>query len=183
VKYFKIIIEELNYFLKFIIIYAPNSHILNRIRKYYWQSVLKIKNVYLIGRGAEIVSPDNIFIGENFVLEENSVIHNANARGIYIGDNVGIARLTFIRTSNHKVTDADIKWNESGYDFKSIEYKGSKYSIIIEDEVWIGAHCIILTGAFIGKGSVISAGSVVTKDVPQYAIAAGNPAKVLRYRT
>jgi acetyltransferase-like isoleucine patch superfamily enzyme len=52
--------------------------------------------------------------------------------------------------------------------------------IIIEEEAWIGARCIITKGVTIGKGSIIGAGSVVTKSIPPYSLAAGNPAKVIK---
>jgi maltose O-acetyltransferase len=52
----------------------------------------------------------------------------------------------------------------------------------IEDDVWIGARAIILPGLTIGQGAIIGAGAVVTKDVPPYAICAGNPARVIKYR-
>ena len=52
--------------------------------------------------------------------------------------------------------------------------------IIIEDDVLIGCQSIILSGVKIGKCSVVAAGSVVTKDVPEYTVVAGNPAKLLR---
>lgn len=58
----------------------------------------------------------------------------------------------------------------------------SKGSIIIKDDVWVGANCIILSGVTIGQGAVIAAGSVVTKNIQPYAIAGGNPAKVIRFR-
>lgn len=58
----------------------------------------------------------------------------------------------------------------------------SKGSIIIKDDVWICVNSIILSGVTVGQGAVIAAGSVVTKDVPPYAIVAGNPAKIIRYR-
>ena len=58
----------------------------------------------------------------------------------------------------------------------------SKGNIVVEDDVWIGFGATILSGVTIGRGSVIAAGAVVTKDVPPYAIAGGAPAKVLRYR-
>lgn len=58
----------------------------------------------------------------------------------------------------------------------------SKGSIIIEDDVWIGERALILSGVRIGKGAVVGAGSVVTKDVPPYAIVGGVPAKVIKYR-
>lgn len=58
----------------------------------------------------------------------------------------------------------------------------SKGSIIIEDDVWIGSNCIILSGITIGRGAIIGAGSVVTKDVSRYSIVAGNPAKPIKHR-
>ncbi len=58
----------------------------------------------------------------------------------------------------------------------------SKGTIVIDDEVWIGYGVTILSGVFIGKGSIVAAGSVVTHDIPPYAIAGGNPARIIRYR-
>ena len=57
---------------------------------------------------------------------------------------------------------------------------GEAKPIIIEDDVWIGINCIILGGVTIGKGSIIGAGSVITKSVPAYAVAVGNPAKIVK---
>jgi acetyltransferase-like isoleucine patch superfamily enzyme len=54
--------------------------------------------------------------------------------------------------------------------------------IVIEDDVWIGARAILLAGVRVGTGSVIGAGSVVTRDVPPYSVAAGSPCRVLRAR-
>jgi len=58
----------------------------------------------------------------------------------------------------------------------------SKGAIIVEDEVWIGTNTTILSGVRIGKGAIIAAGSVVTKNIPPYSIAGGNPAKVIKFR-
>ncbi|MBR4197321.1 MAG: hypothetical protein IKQ94_00950 [Bacteroidales bacterium] len=58
-----------------------------------------------------------------------------------------------------------------------------KTSLFIDDDVWIGSRAIILPGCSrIGRGAIIGAGAVVTKDVPDYAIVGGNPAKILKYR-
>ena len=56
-------------------------------------------------------------------------------------------------------------------------------NIVIHDDCWVCADAIILLGVTIGKGSIVGAGSVVTKDVPPYSIAAGNPARVIRKRS
>lgn len=58
----------------------------------------------------------------------------------------------------------------------------SKGDIIVDDDVWIGYNVTILSGVHIGQGAVIGAGSIVTKDVPPYAIVCGNPAKIIKYR-
>lgn len=61
---------------------------------------------------------------------------------------------------------------------------GKKYPPVkIEDDVWIGARAIIMPGVTIGKGAIIAAGAVVTKDVPSYAISGGNPARVIKFRS
>lgn len=54
--------------------------------------------------------------------------------------------------------------------------------VIIEDDVWVGAQAIILRGVKVGRGAIVAAGSVVTKSIPPYAIVAGNPAKIIRFR-
>jgi serine acetyltransferase len=59
---------------------------------------------------------------------------------------------------------------------------GSKGDIVIGDDVWIGTNAIICSGVKIGQGVIVAAGAVITKDVEPYAIAGGNPAKVIKYR-
>lgn len=76
--------------------------------------------------------------------------------------------------------------NFSTYPFKKFFNNESesitKGKIVVEDDVWIGYGATILSGVRIGKGCVVGAKSVVTKDVPDYAIVVGNPAKILKYR-
>jgi acetyltransferase-like isoleucine patch superfamily enzyme len=54
--------------------------------------------------------------------------------------------------------------------------------VVIEDDCWIASNCIILAGVTVGKGSVVAAGSVVTKDVPPYSVVAGSPATIIKSR-
>jgi acetyltransferase-like isoleucine patch superfamily enzyme len=60
--------------------------------------------------------------------------------------------------------------------------RGDKYKIVIEDDVWIGHGVIMLSPACIGRGAIVAAGSVVTSDIPSYAIFAGVPARLIRMR-
>lgn len=79
-----------------------------------------------------------------------------------------------IYTSNHCMDRVDVPMWRQGF----TEVR----PVVIEDDVWIGARVTLLPGVHIGRGSVIGAGSVVTKDVPAYSIVGGNPARVLKYR-
>jgi Acetyltransferase (isoleucine patch superfamily) len=68
-------------------------------------------------------------------------------------------------------------------DYVQIDFtKASKGNVVIENDVWIGANVTILSGVKIGNGAVIGACSVVTKDIPAYAVAVGNPARIIRFR-
>lgn len=102
---------------------------------------------------------------------------------ITIGNYVSIApKVTFLLGMNHQMDSA------TTFPFYSKLIKRSPVDAIsngpisIEDEVWIGTHALIFSGVRVGKGAIIAAGSIVTKDVPPYAIVGGNPAKVIRYR-
>ena len=76
--------------------------------------------------------------------------------------------------------------NVSTYPYKAQSYGEpeaiSKGNIVVEDDVWIGARAIIMSGVKIGQGAVVAAGAVVSKDVPPYAIVGGVPAKIIKYR-
>ena len=91
-----------------------------------------------------------------------------------IGDNVIMGPLCTIYTCNHIIERTDI----------AIKYQGvsEEKPVYIGDDSWIGSHVIILPGVHIGKGCVIGAGAVVSKDVPDFVVAAGNPCRVVRKR-
>jgi acetyltransferase-like isoleucine patch superfamily enzyme len=93
--------------------------------------------------------------------------------GLEIGDDVLVASGCHINPSDHGIEDPKLPIS-----IQPISSKGIK----IANGVWIGTKVVILDGVSIGTGAVIGAGSVVTKDVPNYAIVAGVPAKILRMR-
>lgn len=103
---------------------------------------------------------------------------------LIIGNYVSIADdVKFLLGGNHQIYTFTTFPLKAIFTKKDLQIDAvSKGSIIIEDEVWIGFGTIILSGVKIGKGSIIAAGSVVTKDIASYAIAGGNPAKVIKFR-
>lgn len=110
----------------------------------------------------------NIHVGTNVFINSNCCFQDQG--GIYIGNNVFIGHHVILATVNH-----EIQVSKRG----QLNVK----KIVIADDVWIGSNATILSGVSLGKGSIISAGAVVTKDVPEYTIVGGVPAKVLRELT
>lgn len=132
-----------------------------------------------IGKHA-IIRPTNIYgsaIGEGLKIGNNSSIGPYSYIGcsgfIEIGDNVMMSPRVSIYAENHLFDDPNLTIKEQGVKREFVK---------IEDDCWIAANTIILAGVTIGRGSVIAAGSVVTKDVPPYSIVGGVPAKVIKSR-
>lgn len=128
------------------------------------------KSVY--GYLKNVCVDDNCYIGYrvHFMSFNANVILN---KGVVVGPEV-----LFV-TGNHRF---DIVGK---FIFElTEEYKRDidDQDIVVEEDVWIGARCIILKGVTIGKGSVVGAGSIVTKNVEPYSIVAGNPAKIIGHR-
>ncbi|WP_460634193.1 acyltransferase [Larkinella terrae] len=101
----------------------------------------------------------------------NSFVHIWGHNGVSIGDRVMIASHVAITSLTHDYTAASMRFSTP---------LGDK--IFIQDDVWIGSHAVIMPGVSIGKGAVIGAGSVVTKNIPAYAVAIGTPARIVKYR-
>lgn len=117
-------------------------------------------------RRTELYFPKGLYIGQNSTVGWFTLL---DARGgLYIGNNVTIASYVKIIDGKHDINDP--------------KFPASFGPIIIEDYVWICTGAIILQGVRIGKGAVVAAGAVVTKDVPEYVIVGGNPAKIIGER-
>jgi galactoside O-acetyltransferase len=99
---------------------------------------------------------------------------NASCGGnIILGDYCLIGPGVVMRTANHRFEKKEVNIRGQGHQIADI---------VIEDDCWIGANAVILSGVQFGRGAIIGAGAVVTRDIPSMAIAVGVPAKVLKYR-
>lgn len=149
--------------------------ILRRIRTLFrepeWQRMIRIGRVS-VGRGT--YGQPNVI---SFATDETR---------LFIGSFVSIANdVTFVLGGNHpsdRVTTFPIRHRFALDGRGSDGYPSSRGDIVIGSDVWLGHGSVILSGVTIGTGAVIGAGSVVTRDIPPYAIAVGNPARVHRFR-
>lgn len=124
--------------------------------------------IYASGAGTE-----SITIGDNVSMNSNVIINADMGGNIVIGNNVIIGPNVVVRASNHAFANTNIPIREQGH---------NAGSIIVNDDVWIGANAILLPNIKIGRGAIIAAGAVVTKNVDDYSIVAGIPARKIRNR-
>lgn len=181
-KIIRAILNELKGHFEFFIVYAPRTHLGYLVRKLYWGRILKIKTNLQIDRGSVIVNSQLIEIGDNFIVGENVCINAGECKGIYIGNNVWISKGSYLRSANHNFDRIDIPMKEQGHKCASIDYNNREYSIVVENDCWIASNSTILSGAFIGEGSVISTGTVVSGKIPPYSIVMGNPGRIIGNR-
>jgi len=120
-----------------------------------------------------IENPSGISIGNNVWISKNVALYAS--RGITIGNDVIIAKDVSIISGDHDFAKRNANINRQGM-------KRAGRPILIGDDVWIGEKAIILKEVDVGRGSVIGAGAVVTKDIPEYSVVAGNPAVVIKQR-
>lgn len=165
-----------------------------KLRGVLYKLYFKSRNYVNISQNCKFISHKSIFFGKNVVIGErafftadggeitvgsntsfnvNSHI-NASVGGIInIGNDCLIGPNVVMRTADHVFSNPKINIREQGHVIKNI---------IIFDDVWLGSNVIIVGGVSIGKGSVIGAGAVVTKNIPPYSVAVGVPAVVIKHR-
>ena len=136
-----------------------------RIGKYGRNTWLHPKGTYLYPKKIEI--GNNVYIGHGATISCKA--------GLKIGDGVTIGPGLTIMGGDHNFRVVGKKVSE-------VKTDGKNLPVIIESDVWIGANTLILKGVRIGEGSVVGAGSVVTRNVIPYTIVAGNPAKQIGIR-
>lgn len=130
--------------------------------------------------------------GEKVVIENN--VYFGNGRDIELGSEVGFGSNfkslnRILKIGSYLMMGEDVLFLGGGHNYKQTDipmgYQATipRTPLLINDDVWIGARVIVLPGCKrIGKGVIIGAGSVVTRDIPDYAIVGGNPAKIIKYR-
>ncbi|WP_235005396.1 acyltransferase [Pedobacter nyackensis] len=109
----------------------------------------------------------DVIIGDKTMIGIGSVIIGP----VTIGNHVMLAQNIVVSGLNHGYEDPNVP--------PSLQ-KETKKLIVISDDVWIGANSVITAGVTIGKHVVVGAGSVVTKDIPDYSVAVGNPARIIK---
>jgi acetyltransferase-like isoleucine patch superfamily enzyme len=146
-----------------------------RLRATRFRSVTMGKRC-IFSPGCRILTPQHIALGEDVFIGRDVLIStSASGRSpVRIGDGVMIAQRAMIIGGNHNYSEKEIHIRLQG--------EGKQGAIVIEEDVWIGAGAIVLTGVTIGKGAVVSAGAVVTKSVDPFAIVGGVPAKKVSER-
>lgn len=161
--------------------YSPLDAVLWRINRYKWRKEWRKRNSFNCTYVTNKFNFDNVIVGQ-YSYGELNVVDCCDSHKLTIGNFVSIAQnVTFLLNGEH-YTD-----HISSFPFKIIVLGEqaeafSKGDIIVDDDVWIGYAATIMSGVHIGQGAVIAAGSVVTRDVPPYAIVGGVPAKVIKYR-
>lgn len=144
---------------------------------YVYEHVLWRKSIRLSGKArihatASIRNAGNIFVGHNSHINHNCCIWAGTQSKIILGDNLLMGPGVKIFSGNHGMRlECPMAFQER-----------AEADVIIGNDVWLGAGSIIVSGVRIGDGTVVAAGSVVTKNLPSYAIAGGVPAKVIRDR-
>ena len=141
-----------------------------KIRIYFF-----LQNCKMAGKNVSIRFPvcfegiASISVGDDVSI--SAFVHIWGHGGVKIGNRVMIATHTAITSLTHDHTSQSMRFTPA-----------ISAPVTIEDDVWIGSNVVIMPGITIGHGAVVGAGAVVTKNVPDYAIVVGIPAKVVKYR-
>jgi len=115
----------------------------------------------------------DVVIGVDCVINSGCVLYSGN--GITIGAGVAVAANCTIAPVNHE-------YRSRNEPIRSQGFRESKGGVVIEDDVWIGANCILLDGAVLRRGCVVGAGSLVRGELEPYSIYAGSPLKMIGVR-
>ena len=178
IQWLQLILSAPGVFFKAIVNNFPAELFGNALRRWYY-----CRKFYAYGEdstihdGCVIYYPELIQIGAHSHIGRYSDLNpgpgTSDPPSIIIGDYAFIGPYSYFRSANHRFEDPDVLFIKQGHDEKKI---------IIGSDVYIGAYCVFLGGSEIGDHCVIAAGSVVSGKIPSYAVAGGNPCRVIRFR-
>lgn len=164
--------RQLSLSLYFLVTDYVTNHIVAHIpfwyirKAYFWLLGARIGKQTQMDMGITFLDVNRLVIGCHSHINRQATI---DARGrLVIGDNVSISQRVAIMTGSH--------------DYQSPDFGFKRTSIVIDDYVWIGINATVIGNVHIGKGAVVCAGAVVTKDVPPYEVVAGVPARSIGTR-
>jgi virginiamycin A acetyltransferase len=132
-----------------------------------WSLIDSFVKIKPVGGSGDVV------VGQQSFINSGCVLYSGN--GIAIGDGVSIAANCTFAPVNHAFMDRNVPIQEQGF-------QDSRGGITIEDDVWIGANCVVLDGAFLRKGCVVGAGSVVRGKLEAYGVYVGCPTRKIGER-
>ena len=126
-----------------------------------------------------ISSPHNVFLYENTKVEDSTI--SATIGKFIMKKYSAAAEGLSVHTGNHMMVVGKFYRTVTNED-KLLSGKSYDCDVIVEEDVWIGCNVTLLAGAHLGRGSIIAAGAVVSKDMPPYAVVGGVPAKVIKFK-
>jgi putative colanic acid biosynthesis acetyltransferase WcaF len=158
------------YLYKLLTIFLPETRFFRLKSWILKQAGVKIGKNVRICSSVHILGDGRFSIGDNCWIGPQTYISSSYPAEVKMGNNIDIAPKVYIGTGSHEIDM--IGHNSAG--------KGVSENIIINDGAWICAGVLLLPGIQIGKKAIIGAGSVVTKDIPEFSLAVGNPCRVAK---
>ena len=175
--------------IKSFVVHMPDGKMGSKCRKWYYEHMQNVRfegdrQSFRSGFNIRFSENTNVHIGSHVTTNNGVTIDCFHSDGVYLGKNIAIGPEVYFRSSNHNFKDKNIDIMDQGHNVKAKYNIGGKdYNIVIEDNVWIGARVIILSGAYICSGCVIGAGAVITgKKYEADSIIAGVPGKAVGKR-
>lgn len=144
----------------------------NRCKSAYLYSTVNASGGGFIGANTTLINPENIFLGKRSYINGGMFAATSDSK-IEIGDCCMISYGVHMRTDMHNSSRVDIPMIDQGH---------TSGDILVGDNVWIGYGAQVMSGVSIGSNSIVGAGAIVTKDVPEGVVVAGVPAKIIRHR-
>lgn len=139
-----------------------------------WRKQIHATGDYRIHSRASLRNAHNIYLGNNVRITMDCCIWAEKHSRIVFGNDVLVGPGVKLFCGNHGVQRNGVPMTYQ---------ERTEKDIIVGNDVWIGANSVLLSGVTIGDGAIVASGSVVTKDIPPYAVVGGIPAKVIKYRS